>query len=44
VVARGDAAGFLMEGTDVARATAFTRAEAEKWSRLIRDRNLQATS
>jgi tripartite-type tricarboxylate transporter receptor subunit TctC len=44
VIARGDAAGFLMEGTDVARADAFTRAEAQKWSNLIRERNLRATS
>lgn len=44
VVARGEASGFLMEGTDVARAEAFTRAEAEKWSRLIRERNLRETA
>ncbi len=41
VQARATEAGFLLEGTDVAAAEAFKRREAEKWSTLIRARNLR---
>jgi tripartite-type tricarboxylate transporter receptor subunit TctC len=33
--------GFLAEGTTVERAEAFVRAEGEKWSGVIRARNLR---
>ncbi|MCS6890095.1 MAG: tripartite tricarboxylate transporter substrate binding protein [Rhodovarius sp.] len=41
VTARAAEVGFLVEGTGVAEAEAFVRREAEKWSSLIRARNLR---
>src|SRR3712207_3239469 len=41
VLARVNEFGFLLEGTNVSRAEAHVRGEAEKWSGLIRARGLR---
>ncbi len=44
VQTRGAEAGFLLEGTNVADAEAFVRREVQKWSTLIRSRNIRSES
>jgi tripartite-type tricarboxylate transporter receptor subunit TctC len=41
VQARGNEAGFVLVGTDLAAAEAHVRAEDAKWSALIRARGLR---
>ncbi|WP_158292008.1 Bug family tripartite tricarboxylate transporter substrate binding protein [Paracraurococcus ruber] len=41
VQARASTAGFLLRGTDQAGARAHVQAEAAKWGRIIRERNIQ---
>ena len=42
VQARAAEVGFLLEGTSIADAEAFVRREVDKWSNLIRTRNIRS--